>query len=44
VTELFGLYRPVTRHTGIGRGSSSRKAMEKQKSWSNLFDQHEAVK
>jgi len=30
-TELLGCIAPVTRHTGIGKGSSSRKALEKLK-------------
>lgn len=30
-TELMGCIAPVTKHTGIGKGSSSRKAMEKLK-------------
>lgn len=44
-TELLGCIAPVTRHTGIGRGSSSRKAMEKVKKLVQpYFDQHEEVK
>jgi hypothetical protein len=30
-TELLGCIAPVTLHTGIGKGSSSRKALEKLK-------------
>lgn len=30
-TELLGCLAPVTLHTGIGKGSSSRKALEKLK-------------
>jgi hypothetical protein len=29
--ELLGCIAPVTKHTGIGKGSSSRKALEKLK-------------
>ena len=29
--ELLGCIAPVTNHTGIGKGSSSRKALEKLK-------------
>jgi hypothetical protein len=29
--ELLGCIAPVTQHTGIGKGSSSRKAIEKLK-------------
>ena len=44
-TELLGCIAPVTRHTGVGRGSSSRKAMEKLKKLVQpYFDQHEEVK
>jgi hypothetical protein len=30
-TELLGCIAPVAKHTGIGKGSSSRKALEKLK-------------
>jgi hypothetical protein len=29
--ELLGCIAPVTKHTGIGKGSASRKALEKLK-------------
>ena len=29
--ELLGCIAPVSKHTGIGKGSSSRKALEKLK-------------
>jgi hypothetical protein len=31
INELLGCIAPVTKNTGIGKGSSSRKALEKLK-------------
>lgn len=44
-TELLGCIAPVTHHTGIGRGSSSRKALEKLKALVYAaLDRNEEVK
>jgi hypothetical protein len=44
-TELLGCIAPVTHHTGIGRGSSSRKALEKLKALVYVaLDRNEEVK
>jgi hypothetical protein len=43
--ELLGCIAPVTKHTGIGKGSSSRKALEKLKTLVYpAFDRNEEVK
>ena len=43
--ELLGCIAPVTKHTGIGKGSSSRKALEKLKTIVYAaFGQNEEVK
>jgi hypothetical protein len=43
--ELLGCIAPVTNHTGIGMGSSSRKALEKLKTLVyTVFDRNEEVK
>lgn len=43
--ELLGCIAPVTKHTGIGKGSSSRKALEKLKTIVyTAFDRNEEVK
>lgn len=43
--ELLGCIAPVTKHTGIGKGSSSRKALEKLKTMVyTAFDRNEEVK
>lgn len=43
--ELLGCIAPVTKHTGIGKGSSSRKALEKLKTLVyTVFDRNEEVK
>jgi len=43
--ELLGCIAPVTNHTGIGKGSNSRKALEKLKKLVyTVFDRNEEVK
>lgn len=43
--ELLGCIAPVTKHTGIGKGSNSRKALEKLKTLVyTVFDRNEEVK
>jgi hypothetical protein len=43
--ELLGCIAPVTNHTGIGKGSKSRKALEKLKTLVyTVFDRNEEVK
>ena len=43
--ELLGCIAPVTTHTGIGKGSSSRKALEKLKALVYVaLDRNEEVK
>jgi hypothetical protein len=43
--ELLGCIAPVTKHTGIGKGSFSRKALEKLKTIVYaVFDRNEEVK
>ena len=43
--ELLGCIAPVSKHTGIGKGSSSRKALEKLKALVYAaFDRNEGVK
>jgi len=43
--ELLGCIAPVTHHTGIGKGSNSRKALEKLKTLVfTVFDRNEEVK
>jgi len=43
--ELLGCIAPVTKHTGIGKGSNSRKALEKLKTTVYAaFDRNEEVK
>ena len=42
--ELLGCIAPVTVHTGIGKGSASRKALEKLKALTKkAFEQNEEV-
>jgi hypothetical protein len=42
--ELLGCIAPVTVHTGIGKGSASRKALEKLKALTKVaFEQNEEV-
>jgi hypothetical protein len=42
--ELLGCIAPVTKHTGIGKGSASRKALEKLKALTKkAFEQNEEV-
>lgn len=42
--ELLGCIAPVTAHTGIGKGSASRKALEKLKALTKkAFEQNEEV-
>ena len=42
--ELLGCIAPVTKHTGIGKGSGSRKALEKLKALTKkAFEQNEEV-
>ena len=42
--ELLGCIAPVTKHTGIGKGSASRKALEKLKTLTKkAFEQNEEV-
>ena len=42
--ELLGCIAPVTKHTGIGKGSASRKALEKLKALTEkAFEQNEEV-
>lgn len=42
--ELLGCIAPVTKHTGIGKGSNSRKALEKLKTTVYAtFDRNEEV-
>jgi hypothetical protein len=44
-TELLGCIAPVTHHTGIGKGSFSRKALEKLKALVYVaLDRNEEVK
>ena len=44
-TELLGCLAPVTQHTGIGKGSSSRKALKKLKALVyKALDYNEEVK
>ncbi|TRX01391.1 DUF5675 family protein [Flavobacterium gawalongense] len=44
-TELLGCIGPVSKHTGIGKGSSSRKALEKLKVLVyDALDRNEVVK
>lgn len=44
-TELMGCIAPVTKHTGIGKGSSSRKALEKLKAFVySALERNEVVK
>ena len=43
--ELLGCIAPVTKHTGIGKGSNSRKTLEKLKMIVYAaFDRNEEVK
>ena len=43
--ELLGCIAPVSKHTGIGKGSNSRKALEKLKTLVyTVFDRNEEVK
>ena len=43
--ELLGCIAPVNKHTGIGKGSNSRKALEKLKTLVyTVFDRNEEVK
>lgn len=43
--ELLGCIAPVTKHTGIGKGSSSRKALEKLEALVYpILERNEAVK
>lgn len=43
--ELLGCIAPVTKHTGIGKGINSRKALEKLKTLVyTVFDRNEEVK
>ena len=43
--ELLGCIAPVSKHTGIGKGSSSRKALKKLKIMVYAaFDRNEEVK
>ncbi len=42
--ELLGCIAPVTKHTGIGKGSASRKALEKLKALTKkAFEQNEEM-